>query len=133
MTTQPLDTAAIQVRVDAARPGPWTIRDALDGDGFPGHLWVVENDDEPGDHHVMVNIGTRDDGEFIAHARTDVPALLARVADLEQQLANVAAACTDITNRASSNAEFSAGARSAVDLIRAALGLGAASAAHDGP
>ncbi|MFD5916203.1 hypothetical protein ACFVYP_06915 [Kitasatospora sp. NPDC058201] len=85
---QPLDLDAIQARCNAATNGPWTLHDALNGDGFPGHLWVVENlDDGPGDHHVLINIGTRDDAEFIARARTDVPALLARVRQLETDLA----------------------------------------------
>nr|BEK68813.1 hypothetical protein KPHV_60400 [Kitasatospora purpeofusca] len=84
----PLDLDAIQARCDAATDGPWTLHDALDGDGFPGHLWVVENPaDGPGDHHAMINIGTRDDAEFIARAREDVPALLARVSQLEAERA----------------------------------------------
>lgn len=90
--TPPLDLDAIQARCDAARPRPWALHDALNGDGFPGRLWVVENPaDGPGDHHVMINIGTRDDAEFIARARDDVPALLTRVRELEAAVSAVRA------------------------------------------
>ncbi|MFE2407045.1 hypothetical protein ACFXDE_01740 [Kitasatospora sp. NPDC059408] len=82
--TQPLDLNAIQARLDAATGGPWTLRDDLDGHGYPGHLWVLQSpDDGPGENHIVISIGIKADGEFIEAARTAVPDLLARVRDLE--------------------------------------------------
>src|SRR5574343_589905 len=77
----PLDLAPIRARAEAATPGPWRVQQDRDGathverdvpDGFSvcctGH---VEDDPE-----------ARPDAAFIAHARTDVPILLAEVARL---------------------------------------------------
>jgi hypothetical protein len=55
-----IDLEAIQRRVDAAAPGPWRTA--------PGY-------DSPND-------------EFIAHAREDVPALIAEVRQLRKQIAD---------------------------------------------
>ena len=78
--------AEIRARVDAATPGPWRWLDdqqvcpvliagsreswqPLVGGGFPGDGEAV--------------IVRKDDARFIAHAREDVPYLLARVRELE--------------------------------------------------
>lgn len=79
--TSPVDVAAIRERCEAATPGPW-IRDpeyasvcapARDGecvavcsmsDGPPAAGWVA-------------------DAEFIAHAREDIPVLLAEIERLQ--------------------------------------------------
>jgi hypothetical protein len=92
MTDQPLDLDAIEARAAATRPGPWTARDDLSGDGYPGHLWIVQNpDDGPGENHIVISIGDRLDAEFIAAARTDVPALAAAVRRLTAELATMTA------------------------------------------
>lgn len=87
LTDQQLDD--IDTRTDATRSGPWTLSDDLEGDGYPGHLWVVRTPDagpdEPDDQAVVISIGDRALGEFIAHARTDVPALLAEIRRLKGQ------------------------------------------------
>lgn len=62
MTTN--DLAAITARAAAASPGPWTVEEA----------WHV---------HEWVDGG---DAEFIAHARTDVPDLVAEVTELRALL-----------------------------------------------
>ena len=89
------DLAAIRARLDAVPPAPWHLADALDGDGYPDHLWVVRTPLEtPEDEdRMVVSFGRRADGEFTAHAREDVPALLAlvdrlaaRVVELEAEL-----------------------------------------------
>lgn len=64
----------IKARAAAATPGPW-------------HFSKSEN-------HVLIDhsgyrFGTSDDGEngeFIAHARTDIPALIAHINELQRRL-----------------------------------------------
>lgn len=79
-------TEAIRARADAATPGPWQVYDAHDGDGS-APLWAVANtayfaDDGDADpFQAPVHYGCREDAEFIAHARDDVPALLELLAE----------------------------------------------------
>lgn len=80
MTAHPIDTEALRRLADAATPGPWRIGEAFD---FPAswvaHLsnngWddrtTVTSEDTPG--HIDQE---ERDAEFIAAARTAVPALL---------------------------------------------------------
>ena len=76
MTRPDLD--AIRARCDAATPGPWTYDETGYVDiGLPRSRSIaigIEND-----------ATAKSDGDFIAHARTDIPALLAYVADLEER------------------------------------------------
>ena len=63
------ELAAMRARVDGAVPGPWTwtvgsVEATRDGETFE----IVERED--------LHQTTRNDVEFIAHARTDVPRLL---------------------------------------------------------
>lgn len=82
--------AEIQAVEDDTRYGPWLLRDALEGDGFPGNLWVVStdpnSDNEDGAYAVVVSIGDRNVGAFIEMARTAVPELLAEVKRLAGEL-----------------------------------------------
>ncbi len=91
MTEQEL--AAIEARADAATPGPWGYERS------DGSLWKItyedEDEDDDGefvaqDEVFSAQIGdlqpsdltwemTHRNGEFVAHARADVPALLAEV------------------------------------------------------
>lgn len=67
--TDTLDLDAIAARADTATPGPWTWLEGEIRGGYDTGIqrpWVADSDDDS-------------DGEFIAHARTDVPALLAEV------------------------------------------------------
>jgi hypothetical protein len=81
------DLAAIAARANAATPGPWCTdnTEIYQGSEYRADaFWVgetcrVDGPDAPAD------------AEFIAHARTDVPALLARVAELEAQAATTRA------------------------------------------
>ena len=100
-----LDLAAIRARCDAATPGPWSVStltypngttvvesiigvsepqwsDYGEGEGewYTDRLTLVETD-------AGVYGPTMPDAQFIAAARADVPALLAYVHDLEQELA----------------------------------------------
>ena len=76
--TQPVTAAdrlaQIEARVEAATEGPW---DAVQG-ATPGMVWVELR------HRATIcdfpyEQGSQEDAEFIAHARQDIPALLAAV------------------------------------------------------
>lgn len=82
-----LDLAPIKARADAATDGPWRIEANLQ--------WFDIVYDDPefpdgpsglacGDHRGA--IADLEDAEFIARARTDVPALVAEVEQLREQL-----------------------------------------------
>lgn len=74
-----LDLDAVRARADAATDGPWFAHDGnLDYDPRP--FWVVSQEDAQDDSVAEVHVGCREDAEFIAHAREDVPALLAELA-----------------------------------------------------
>ena len=64
--------AAMRARVEAAGPGPWRIvgADSWHLEGFP----QVELNDERGSYFPVNNDRI---AEFVAHARADVPLLLA--------------------------------------------------------
>ena len=76
-----LDLDAIQARADAATPGPWvsrTCEPCAARDRLDLTIWGH------GDREMIANWSEQDefysgDAEFIAHARTDVPALVAEV------------------------------------------------------
>jgi hypothetical protein len=74
---------AIRARAEAATPGPWRV--FVDGilEGVSGANGLLEVA-EPGDLRV-------DDARFVAHARSDVPRLLAAIDTLEQVRAGLAA------------------------------------------
>lgn len=73
-----LDLDAIEVRASIATQGPWG-KDGCD---------VFEETSEFGD--VIAECGLSGvDADFIAHARADVPALVARVRELEATVARV--------------------------------------------
>ncbi len=84
----------IEARVNAATPGPWTYHD---GCGYvevppcgaiefkPGWERSVHFLARVHNNHVEGEDGLGFDGAFIAHARTDVPALIARVRELEAE------------------------------------------------
>lgn len=69
--------AAIAARADAATPGPW---ESLDN-GDRVIAWTGRRDDAIGirefDYVIPEPMDSAVDAEFIAHARTDVPALVA--------------------------------------------------------
>ena len=73
------ERAAIRERAAKAFSGPWTYED------FPGNVYTVSTDYH-GDY-PLVAADCRDDetGQFIAHAREDIPALLADVERLRAE------------------------------------------------
>jgi hypothetical protein len=84
----------IERRANAATPGPWTYHE---GCGYvevppcgaiefkPGWERSVHFLARVHNNHVEGEDGLGFDGAFIAHARTDVPALIARVRELEAE------------------------------------------------
>ncbi len=91
----PFDLKAIKARAEAATPGPWVSELEDDSDGSPfGHRWTyIRGVSQPGPDGQVIfryddDYGTdqRSDSEFIAHARTDVPALVAAVERLRAEL-----------------------------------------------
>lgn len=83
-----LDLDAIEARANAATPGPWNAWDR--GVGF--HIALGDERDDWGrpedllPEGLRTDIGRRADAEFIAAARTDVPALVAEVRRLRAEL-----------------------------------------------
>lgn len=89
-TTQPLDLAPIQARHEAATSGHWYLQPNYGPDFVASELAGYE-------HGIgTLNFGDGDqadaDREFVLNAHCDVGALLARVVELEQQLATARAA-----------------------------------------
>jgi hypothetical protein len=68
---------AIRQRAENATPGPWQIATTTDG------AYVLDTDDMI----IAATIERTEDASFIAHARTDIPALLDHIAELEAELA----------------------------------------------
>lgn len=99
----PAALAAIEARVAAATPGPWAYEPHGDtGDYGVGVL--LDDDDNPVTGYqecgvcvvaepVAPEVSHHSDADFIAHAREDVPALLAHIRRLEaEREAEIAAA-----------------------------------------
>lgn len=91
MTNEELD--AIRERASRASTGPWTIEAgeytganwliASMGGSIDGLFYTVTTDNV---HASELKGDARTDAEFVAHARTDIPALLAEVERLRNQL-----------------------------------------------
>ncbi len=73
------DLAAIRAREQAATPGPWSYKELKH---YPYEVVVSPG----GDHAFVVWLP---DGRFIAHARTDIPWLLAEVERLTAENARL--------------------------------------------
>lgn len=94
MSLSDKDLSDIEARAKSAQTGPWVARKATDLEGWPcafttgedddGNRWVVETDGVPAS---QTNGATaEDDARFVAHARQDVPALVAEVRRLRALL-----------------------------------------------
>lgn len=109
------DLNAIQARADKATKGPWNADD--------GSYNVYDAEA----YMVCADLADGDTSEFIAHARTDVPALLALVRDQAAKLGRVEAQLDEWASyKAFPDAEesqrwYSLGKRHAADSIRAAI------------
>jgi hypothetical protein len=76
------ELAAIEARANAATPGPWGWREV--GSGFYPTAIVYDRDDAEvvKDTDFIV----KDDLEFIAHAREDIPKLIAEIRRLKDDI-----------------------------------------------
>jgi hypothetical protein len=83
--TDRVDLEAIEARAASATRGPWTQRHRDIGVEGPNYLqtlaWTARLADEG-----TVGVRSVADAEFIAHARTDVPALVAEVRALRARI-----------------------------------------------
>jgi len=100
----PLDLEAIRKREQAATPGPWQYDEGQtpfynDAEGrscggLGNGLWSVFADLEDGDEgdtYTIFEQGPKADALFIAHARTDIPALLAELTTTRAMLVDALA------------------------------------------
>lgn len=115
---------AIQARVDAATPGRWVVTDLRNAsDGNRDCLWVDSRPSDdysvPGQYKTVADMDADEglrivwdiaDAEFIAHARQDVPALLADLAaeraradQAEEVYRTMVLEFSDITSAVASN------------------------------
>lgn len=79
--------AAIEARANAATPGPWAgYEDETSGERYLG-LFYDGGNVQP----ITEWTGDQEDAEFIAHARTDIPRLLAAVRERDNTIARVRA------------------------------------------
>jgi hypothetical protein len=95
-----VDLDAVQARADAATEGPWAWEQTGDKDSSWAVGWVMDQDENPlsgrletGEGIVVEGVcegiaANPADGEFIAHARTDVPALVAELRVARELLAD---------------------------------------------
>lgn len=85
-----LDLDAVSRRCEAATPGPWKAYHR-DGSYSPAddesNAGLGLEVDGPPDAVLRGTYRRSADAQFIAHAREDIPALLARVRELEQEAA----------------------------------------------
>jgi len=82
----------IEARANAATPGPWYVHES----DRPGDYWTVSADEDSPFECEVFDDGSAggeygpscsiEDRDFLVAARTDVPALIARVRELEAQL-----------------------------------------------
>ena len=83
-----VDIEAIEARVNAAAPGPWVYVD----NGFDGYIMSASEylivGGEPAEGRIEPDDPNAD---FIAHSREDIPALLAEVKRLTDEIAAITA------------------------------------------
>ena len=76
----------IKDRYEKAASGPWEFKDDNEGTEYRPFWVVSENNADSGEWLAEIHVGSELDAEFIAHARQDVPALIAEVEQLREAL-----------------------------------------------
>ena len=91
------DLAQIRRRCDAAAPGPWKAEKGDPQWGSIGYevLGVEKGDCNCPDSDIPAMLADEEDAIFIAHAREDVPRLLAEVERLRNIMSDIAAIAAD--------------------------------------
>ncbi|PPG34504.1 hypothetical protein [Rathayibacter sp. AY2B9] len=85
--TEKIDLDAIESRAGAAEAGPWEITPSLGKAGSILGRWSVDTAwNEPDGKNISYEVNDKADAEFIAHAREDIPALIAEVRRLRKEL-----------------------------------------------
>jgi hypothetical protein len=79
-----LDLEEIRRRSNAATEGPWVSDKGLSERGDKRTAVISHFDYDDGDWYIHGDIAGHADAEFIAHARQDVPALIAEVERLQK-------------------------------------------------
>jgi len=92
-----LDRKAARKRCEAATEAPWEVHDSCSWRriGTPSHDGAILRPTNDRDGHPNLN-ASNDDLDFMAHARTDLPAaldLLDRIDEVRDDLERRAAAC----------------------------------------
>lgn len=122
-----LDLDAIRARTAAASPGPWQPDVKLVRRGGRGGVHSVEQlwVDSPG--RCVCNVGLAEyaavehDAVFIAHAREDVPALIAEVERLREREKNLTGAYETAWAHHEERVRQLNEAQAEVELLRAAM------------
>ncbi len=109
MTLTPEDLARLEAVTNAATPGPWMVALRTYGDSDIGTPPTWPTDVEAGEKpdEVSITDGTHElfhdpdttakNSRFVVLARTAMPLLLARVRELEEDLASVNVIARDLT------------------------------------
>lgn len=106
--------AEIEARVEAADDGPWRVRGSQVDPSWKWAAGVESTSLDPGEVDTTIaEVVDAPDAEFIAHARTDVPALLAVVKGVLALADEMNAASDREAEMADRYGGYHAGARSA--------------------
>lgn len=90
MSGPAINLNAIEARANAATPGPWYQgRDDRRYEDS-GHAFTHEDMNHSDSYDVFPDAANPEDAEFVAHARTDVPALVATLRRLDAALTELA-------------------------------------------
>lgn len=78
---------AIQLRCDAATPGPW--KSFIEGrDHQSGSNFIMTGEEDSRNEDIELTGASEADQDFIAHARQDIPRLLEEIKRLKELLKN---------------------------------------------
>jgi hypothetical protein len=110
-----IDLDAIKARAEVATPGPWE-EDGSEIYVVGSRAWVAESC-----HLAEYGVTAHGDldAEFIAHARTDVPALVAEVERLRADLAGVGRMAREDYARAEQAEQALVAAQAEMEQLRA--------------
>lgn len=79
-----IDIPAIEARANAATEGPWeALPWEAEAGGGDWNLWGPKAPNHSMDSSLQGDFGFEADAQFVAHARTDIPALISEVRRLE--------------------------------------------------